>query len=370
MAGGAADQAAQHVAAALVGGHDAVGNHKGSRTDMVGNQTDGNVLRLVLLIFRMGELADLVPEGAHSIHVKDGIHILHHAGQTLQAHAGVDVLLLQLGIMVMAVVVKLGKYVVPDLHVAVAVAAYGTAGLAAAVLLASVVVHLRAGAAGSRAVLPEIILLAEAENPLRRDADLLIPDIEGLVVVQVDGRIQAFLIEAHHLGQEFPGPVDRLSLKIIAEGEIAQHLEEGTVAGCLSHIFNIAGTDTFLAGGHPSSGRNLRACEIRLQRSHTGIDQQKALVIVRHERKALHHQMSLALKKFQKHSAKFIYAILFHLFPPGPLILLRALCISRRPQAEKPALPEAFCPEMPHTILYIIGCIPVFVNASYCRHSG
>ena len=46
-------------------------------------------------------------------------------GQTLQTHAGVDVLLGQLGVVALAVVVELGEDVVPDLHIAVAVAADG-----------------------------------------------------------------------------------------------------------------------------------------------------------------------------------------------------------------------------------------------------
>ena len=219
----------------------------------------------------------------------------------------------------MAVVVKLGKYVVPDLHVAVAVAAYGTTRLAAAILLASVIIYFGTGTAGACAVLPEVILLAEAEDPLCRNPDFLIPDVERLVVLQVNGRIQTILVQSHHLGQELPGPVNRLVLEVIAEGEIAQHLKEGAVTGGLSYIFNIACTDTFLTGGHSAAGRNLRAGEIRLQRSHTRVNQQKTVIIVRYKRKTLHCQMSLALKKFQEHSSKFIYAILFHLFPPKPI---------------------------------------------------
>ena len=58
----------------------------------------------------------------------------------------------------MAVIVKLAEYVVPNLDIAVALAAYGTSGFSAAELLASVIVDLRAGAAGAGAVLPEVVL--------------------------------------------------------------------------------------------------------------------------------------------------------------------------------------------------------------------
>ena len=39
-----ADQTAQYIAASFVGRHDTIGDHKGSRTDMVCDQTDGYVL--------------------------------------------------------------------------------------------------------------------------------------------------------------------------------------------------------------------------------------------------------------------------------------------------------------------------------------
>jgi hypothetical protein len=56
-------------------------------------------------------------------------HALAHAGQALEAHAGVDVLLLELGVVAVAVVVELGEDDVPDLDVAVAVAAGVQVGL-------------------------------------------------------------------------------------------------------------------------------------------------------------------------------------------------------------------------------------------------
>ena len=55
-----------------------------------------------------------------------------------------------------------------------------------------------------------------------------------------------------------------LCLKVIAKGEVAQHLKEGAVAGCLSDIFNIAGADALLAGSNSSSGRDLLSGKVRL----------------------------------------------------------------------------------------------------------
>ena len=149
MARGAAQQTAQHVAATLVGGHDAVGDHEGAGFHVVGHDAQGYVGLMILLVFRVRQLADAVQQRLVRVHGKQGVHPLNHHRQTFQAHAGVDIFVLQLRVMALAVVVELGKYVVPHLNVTVAVAAHRTSGLAAAVLLASVVVYLGAGAAGT-----------------------------------------------------------------------------------------------------------------------------------------------------------------------------------------------------------------------------
>ena len=229
----------------------------------------------------------------------------HTHGQTLQAHAGVDVLLLQLGVVALAVVVELGEDDVPDLHIAVAVAAHGAAGLAAAVLLAPVVVDLGAGAAGAGAVLPEVVLLAELEDALGGDADLLVPDVgrprrrRGGLVAGKDGGVQPVGLQAHPLGagQKLPGPVDGLVLEVVAEGEVAQHLEIGAVAGGVADVLDVAGADALLAGGHPVAGRLLLPGEPGLHGGHTGVDEQQGGVVLGDQGEAGQAQVSLGLKE-------------------------------------------------------------------------
>ena len=56
---------------------------------------------------------------------------------------------------------------------------------------------------------PAVVLLAEAEDTLRCNADLLVPDLECLVIVNVDGRIQVRVnADPLRTGQEFPAPVN------------------------------------------------------------------------------------------------------------------------------------------------------------------
>ena len=83
----------------------------------------------------------------------------------------------------MAIVLELGEYVVPYLDVTVALTANGTARLAAAVLLTAVIVDLGTWTARTCAMLPEVVLFAEAEDLLCRNTDLFIPDVKCLVII-------------------------------------------------------------------------------------------------------------------------------------------------------------------------------------------
>ena len=74
------------------------------------------------------------------VDVKERIDTLADHRKALQAHAGINILLLEFCVVVMAVVVKLTEHIVPDFDVTVAVTAHRTGRLAAAVLLPTVVV--------------------------------------------------------------------------------------------------------------------------------------------------------------------------------------------------------------------------------------
>ena len=103
-------QAAQNITTALVAGQNAVSDHEGRSTDMVGDDTEGNIHLVGLAVGCAGQLGDLVGDVHDGIHVEQGVDILADNSQTLQAHAGIDVLLNQLGVVTVAVVVE-RKYV-------------------------------------------------------------------------------------------------------------------------------------------------------------------------------------------------------------------------------------------------------------------
>ena len=318
---GPSEQPSEDIAAALVRGQHAVAYHKGRRPDVVGDDAQGNVVPVALAVVRAGELRDLVGDVHNGIDIEEAVHALADAGEALEAHAGVDILLRELGVVALAVGVELGKDVVPDLDVPVAVAADGAVGLAAAVFLAAVVIYLRAGAAGAGAVLPEVVGLAEAEDTLGRYAYLVAPDVEGLVVVLVDGRVQPVGVDADPVRarEELPAPGDGLVLEVVAEGEVAEHLEVGAVARGLAYILDITGADALLAGADAAAGRGLLAGEVGLHRRHARVYEQQRGVVLRYERKARQPQVPLRFKKREKHLPEFIKSKSLHNNLPGQI---------------------------------------------------
>ena len=250
----------------------------------------------------------MVQHALDSVHLEQVAHALHHAGQALEAHAGVDVGAGQPLIVALAVRIELAEHQVPDLHKAVAVAAGAAGGLAAAVLDAAVEVDLGAGAARTGAVLPEVVLLAHADHVVGGDAHLLGPDIIGLVVVQVDRDIQLVLGNGHPLlaGQKLPGPGDDFLFEIILEREVAQHLKEGAVPRGDAHPLDVGGADALLAGGHAVAGGLFLAQEPLFHGGHAAVDQQQAGVVLGHQGEAAQAQVALALKEGQVFFTQFI----------------------------------------------------------------
>ena len=310
----AAQQTAQHIAAALVRRQDTVRDHHDGGADMVGDDAQGHVGLVAVTIVRAGDLADLVGDVHDGIDVEERIHALADNGQALKAHAGVNVFLNEIGVVAVAVVVKLGKDVVPDLHIAVAVAAGRAVRLAAAIFFTAVKIDLRAGAARAGAMLPEVIVLAEAGDAALGNADLVAPDVERLVVLFIHGRVQPLGVEADPVRarQELPRPCDGFMLEVVAEGEVAEHLKIRAVARGLADVLDIAGADALLAGADAMARRLLVALEVGLHRRHAGVDEQQARVILRDEREARQTQVSLRLEKAQEHFAQFIQTIWFH----------------------------------------------------------
>jgi Xaa-Pro aminopeptidase len=61
------------------------------------------------------------------------------------------------------------------------------------------------------------------------------------------GDPEPVLRQAEHLGDEFPRPADGLFLEVIAEAEVAEHLEERVMAGGVADVLQVV---VLAAGAH------------------------------------------------------------------------------------------------------------------------
>ena len=124
-----------------------------------------------------------------------------------------------------------------------------------------------------------------------RPGDLL-PQLERLVVVDIDGRDQPVLGQAEFPGDEVPGELDRAVLEVVAERKIAEHLEEGVVARGVADVVEVvvlaAGAHAFLRGDRALVGALLDAGEHVLELHHAGVGEHQGRVVARHERRRRH----------------------------------------------------------------------------------
>ena len=248
---------------------------------MVGQDAQAAVAPGVGAVGHAGEALAHADEAAQQVAVVVGGLVLHDGRDALEAHAGVDVLVREVGHRAVLLAVVLREDEVPELQEAVAVVAARAAVLAAAAeLLALVEVDLgaraaRAGGAGR----PEVVVGAEARDVVVGDA-LLVPELDRLVVVLEDGHVEALLGQAQVLGarDEVVGPGDGVGLGVAAEGEVAEHLEEGEVRG-VADVVDVVGAQALLAGRGADLGHGPLALVVLLELVHARVGEQKRRVV-------------------------------------------------------------------------------------------
>jgi hypothetical protein len=315
MADGTAGDAAQHIAAAGVAGNHAVADRERAGADVVGNHLERG--RSGVTARRAGLIDGLLggaQQGGEQVDLVVRVHMLQHRGEAFQAHAGVDAGLGQRMHHAVFAAVELHEDVVPDLDVAVAVllrAARGAAGHVGTV----VVEDLRAGAAGAGvAHHPEVVggvaralVVADAHDALGRQPDHVLPDRVGLVVLGVHGgpELVGRQLEVH--GQQFPGVLQCVLLEVIAEAEVAQHLEEGVVARGVADVVQVvvlaAGANAFLARRGTAVGPLVEAQEHILELVHAGVGEQQRRVVAGYHGRTGHHGVALAREVLEEGAA-------------------------------------------------------------------
>ncbi len=172
---------------------------------------------------------------------------------------------------------------------------------------AEVVVELAARPAGAhRAAEPVVVLLAVADDALGGDANLA-PQVERLVVVQVDGGPEALLGHGEPVlvGHQFPGPGDGFLLEVVTDAEVAQHLEEGEVGGVADRV-DVAGTEALLHGGQAPRRRGDSSLEVGLELHHASAGEQQTGIAPWHERCAGYDLMLALLEEAQESVADLL----------------------------------------------------------------
>ena len=286
VAHGAAHDAAQHVAAAFVGRQHAVGDQERRGTQMVGDHLVRGRLRTIRV--DAGLLRHRFDQAAEQVDVVVVVLALQDGGDALQAHAGIDRRPRQADALFLGHLLELHEDKVPDLDEAVAILV-GAARRAARDAVAVVVEDLRAGTARTGiAHGPEIVRGRDADDAVVAEAGNLLP-LGCRVVVGVEHRDQQLVLgEAEIPRQQVPGQLDRLVLEVVAEREVAQHLEEGVMPGGVADILEIVvlapGAHALLRGRGAAVGALLQAGEDVLELHHAGVGEHQRGIVARHER--------------------------------------------------------------------------------------
>ena len=235
-------------------------------------------------------------QGAEQVGLVIVVRALQQRGDALQPHAGVDRRLGQRHPFAGKLLV-LHEDEIPDLDEAVAILVR-RAGRAAGNVVAMVIEDLRAWAARAGvAHCPEIVGGRDAQDAAFRQAGDLLPQVEGFVVLGIDGGEQALGRDLIDLGDQVPGELDGQRLEIIAEREVPQHLEEGVVAGGVADIVQVvvlaAGAHALLRGGGAAVGPLFHAGEDVLELHHAGIGEHQGRVVARHQGRRRHNGVAV-----------------------------------------------------------------------------
>ena len=310
MAHGAPHDPPQHVAAPLVRRHHAVGDQEGAGAQVIGDHAVGRPASA------LGRRAAQLDAGCDQVAEQVGFVVvvgaLQDRGDPLEPHAGIDRRPGQVDALPGRDLLELHEHQVPDLDEAVAVLV-GAAGRAAGDGRPVVVEDFRAGAA--RAGLahgPEVVRGRDAYDALFRQARDLAPERVRLVILGKDRDQEALFRQAVVLRDKPPGELDRALLEVVAEREVAQHLEEGVVARGVADIIEVvvlaACAHAFLRRG----GAPVRPClgpgEDILELHHARIGEHQRRVVLRHERARVDDLVLVAGEVVQKLRADFVDA--------------------------------------------------------------
>ena len=224
---------------------------------MVGQDPEPGVGPLVLPVGVPGQGLGRLDHRSEQVGGEDRVDPLEHGQDPLEAGPGVDARPGQGLDGPVDRAVGLHEDQVPDLDEPLLPAECRPAVLPVAGALVEEQLRARPPRTGLPHV-PEVVL-PQALDAVGRHAHRVTPDLLGFVVALVDGDPQPVAVDAEDLGHQLPGEGDGLGLEVVAEAEVAQHLEERAVPVGGADDVDVVGAETFLHRGGPGPGRDLVA---------------------------------------------------------------------------------------------------------------
>jgi hypothetical protein len=288
--------AAQHVPAPFVARVDAVGQEEAHRAGVVGQHPVGGAVLGVAVVRFADQAAHPLDQRQEEVSVEIVVLALHDRRDPLEPRAGVHGRLRERRQGAVGGAIVLHEDQVPDLEEATFL---GQAlelflrhlpgrDIASTLGPRQVHVDLGAGPAGPGvAHLPEIVLVTQAVDLVIGQSGDLTPVLPGLVVGVVHGDPETLRRDTQvgGAGDELPGEGDRVALEVVAEGEVAQHLEEGVVPPGVPHLLEVvvlaAGAHALLAGGRAHIVPPLLAEEGALELHHARVGEQQRGIVGR-----------------------------------------------------------------------------------------
>lgn len=132
-------------------------------------------------------------------------------------------------------------------------------------------------------MLPEVVFFAESYHMRWLNTDFFGPNLVSLIIVFINRYIELINRHFENFCKELPCPSCSLMLEIVTEREVTEHFKVCAVTGSNAYPLNIWSTDTLLTGCYTLSRRCNLTCKILFHRSHTAVDKQKAVVVLRNK---------------------------------------------------------------------------------------